>query len=99
MDVARGQAKHTSEIRHIYYWIKRIKNCPSRQLKYEQDLEFYATARQLRWKQLKHERKSSLKRLKNEKFQHRVRAQSSLLGVRLENDVFFELISSFMFRS
>ena len=50
-----------------------------RQLKYEQDLEFYATARQLRWQQLKHQRKITLKRLKTEKFQHRLQLQSSCL--------------------
>ena len=66
-----------------------------RQLKYEQDLEFYATARQLRWKQLKHQRKNSLKRLKNEKIKHRLESQTSLLGVRitkLQKVIFFFFI-------
>ena len=37
------------------------KLCCFRQLKYEQDLEFYATARQLQWQQLEHQRKQTIK--------------------------------------
>ena len=53
-----------------------------RELKYEQDLEFYATARQLRWHQLKLQRKKTLKQLQKEKFEHRFHAQKTTKEVK-----------------
>ena len=53
----------------------------NRQLKYEQDLEFYSTARQLRWQKLKHQRKKTLKRLHKEKIQHRLNVEKTIKKV------------------
>ena len=52
-----------------------------RELKYEQDLEFYATARQLRWQKLKAERTKILKRLLKEKFVYRLNSQKTMKEV------------------
>ena len=52
-------------------------------MKYEQDLEFYATARQLRWQKLKAQRTKMLKRLQKEKFEYRLQAQKTLKEVNL----------------
>ena len=52
-----------------------------RELKYEQDLEFYATARQLRWQKLKAERTKILKRLQKEKFAYRLNSQKTMKEV------------------
>ena len=60
---------------------KTINLFHCRELKYEQDLEFYATARQLRWQKLKHQRTKTLKRLHKEKFEYRLQAQKTMREV------------------
>lgn len=65
------------------------KKVSSWELKYEQDLEFIATGRQLRFQQKKRERKKQVKRLRREKVLLRLasrRNMSEKLSIFLTNN-------------